>query len=70
MTSLDSRLVVPTAIEYIQILLFVANNSHDFSKVKENLTEYIVFCSLHEEMRRYTQSSIGLACLMTVLKKL
>jgi len=70
MTSLDSRVVVYTAMDYIQALLFIANNSLSFSDIKEELPKYIVFCSSHEEIRRYPQSTIGLACLMTVLKML
>ena len=70
MTSLHSQVVVYTAMDYIQALLFIANNSQSFSEIKETLREYIVFCSFHEDIRRYPQSTIGLACLMTVLKKL
>ncbi len=70
MTSLNSEVVVYTAMDYIQALLFIANNSISFSDIKEGLREYIVFCSFHEDIRRYPQSTIGLACLMTVLKKL
>jgi hypothetical protein len=70
MTSLNSRLTVPTAIEYILILLFLANNTFDFSKVKVKVRIYIVFCVAHEELRKYPQSTIGLACLLTTLKEL
>ena len=33
MSSFESRVVVPTAMEYIQILLFIGNNTQDFTQI-------------------------------------
>ena len=64
----DEYLLAPTAIEYARLLFFIGNNSFDFSKVSVKVTDNIIICCLQDHLSRYTQSTIGLACVMQALE--
>lgn len=42
--SFSSNLILPTATEYIQLLLYLANNTERFADLWELLTELILMC--------------------------
>jgi hypothetical protein len=66
----DEYLLAPTAIEYARLLFFIGNNSLDFTMVSVKVADNIIICCSQEQMCRYTQSSIGLACVMQALEQL
>ena len=66
----DEFLLAPTAIEYARLLLFIGNNSFDFSKVSVKVAKNIIICCSQDHLCRYTQSSIGLACVIQALEQL
>ena len=65
----DEFLLAPTAIEYARLLLFIGNNSFDFSKVSVKVAKNIIICCSQDHLCRYTQSSIGLACVIQALEQ-
>ena len=62
------KAIVPTPIEVVKMLLYLANDSEDFSGIIEEANTYIVTMRNIYELACFKISTVGLAALLKVLE--